>query len=938
MMNRRSYWFLVTLILLTTAVLRLWHIHDYPPGPHYDEAAEVLITRSIAFGGANHFPIVESYQGREALFYYLNAPLFHLIHDGVFTLQISNVFMSLLTIAGTIALGRAMFAGARGRIIGLTAGVLMMWSFPLLLLARQAFRTPTLPLLQTLALLCLWHGLRRGRYGWLIAGGFFGGATLYTYMASRLFPLWLLIGGLLLIALDAGHRRLRLRQGVVFFGALALAAAPMVIYALQKPDIFLGRLYEVTQPGESISLLNSIRIHLRMFFMQGEILLRYNIPGRPYFTWPEGLLLIVGMVVAGWRLLRGRSGALERTAYGLALLSPLMIVPSVISVGGFPPNHMRAIGMVPLVFVLIGVGVERVVSYLTPRPHKLEKEREAFRSPSPFYGEGLGVRFALILLILLGGVLIGRTYFEWATRADLFYDADGDLAAATRWLPGHIKPSTRIYIASQHREHPTVLIANLPDVTWLGTDTLFRPAQTGLVILPRSVSLPDDWAEWLRPYALPDIPSGPDGRPAFEAYELTGISPLPEMDAPPDVVENSALTLLGSRANPIFPGAEGEIMTQWRVEHMLPAADLSPILQVEDDLGHVLARAESAYIQTDRWQRGEVLMQRMAIRIPPGTPPGDYALRMTWVARATERYTPFEDGAVWAQVGQVTILPPVNFPTPQDMGIDTSQSVDLAPGARLLNWHIDHSGSLRPGEDLPLTLDWQGDGVGVNVTFEALLRAADGSEITLWQGQPTRGRYPSSLWREDEIVVDHARWPLPREQAAGTYMLLLRAGDTTVELGTLEIAGIARVLDAPPVDHQIETRLGAALELYGYNQSTCERAQHAVPLPQDGECIQIELIWHALAEVDTDYTVFVHVLDAGGNIVAQRDVMPLDNTYPTSLWAAGEYIADTHSFADLPPGTYRLRAGLYDQATGQRLPVDSSGDFVDLGTVQIGAS
>src|SRR5690606_10079258 len=120
-------------------------------------------------------------------------------------LQISNVFMSLLTIAGTIALGRAMFTGRRGIIIGLTAGVLMMWSFPLLLLARQAFRTPTLPLLQTLALLCLWHGLRRGRYGWLIAGGFFGGAVLYTYMASRLFPLWLLIGGLLLIVLDAGN-------------------------------------------------------------------------------------------------------------------------------------------------------------------------------------------------------------------------------------------------------------------------------------------------------------------------------------------------------------------------------------------------------------------------------------------------------------------------------------------------------------------------------------------------------------------------------------------------------------------------------------------------------------------------------------------------------------------------------------------------------------
>jgi hypothetical protein len=143
------------------------------------------------------------------------------------------------------------------------------------------------------------------------------------------------------------------------------------------------------------------------------------------------------------------------------------------------------------------------------------------------------------------------------------------------------------------------------------------------------------------------------------------------------------------------------------------------------------------------------------------------------------------------------------------------------------------------------------------------------------------------------------------------------------------------VFAAPAVEHQIDMRLGDALALYGYSQSACERAQHAVPLPQGTGCIHIELVWHALAEVDTDYTVFVHVVDTNGNIVAQRDVMPLDNTYPTRLWAAGEYIADTHRFADLPPGEYRLRVGLYDQSTGQRLPVESSGDFIDLGQIRV---
>jgi hypothetical protein len=293
---------------------------------------------------------------------------------------------------------------------------------------------------------------------------------------------------------------------------------------------------------------------------------------------------------------------------------------------------------------------------------------------------------------------------------------------------------------------------------------------------------------------------------------------------------------------------------------------------------------------------------------------------------------PFADGAVWAQVGQVAVLPLVNFPTPQDLGINTNQMTEIAPGARLLAWRIDHSGSLRPGEDLPLTLYWQGDGAQADTTFEALLRAADGSRFVLWRGQPTRGRYPSSRWRDGEIVVDYVRWPLPREQAAGAYTLLLRAADTSVELGSVTVTGIARVFAAPAVDRLLKIGLGDALELYGYNVTVGEGLR---PPPTPDAKLQIDLIWHARAEVETDYTVFVHILDAGGNIVAQRDVMPADNTYSTRLWAAGEYIIDMHTFADLPPGEYSLRAGLYDQATGQRLPVDPSGDYIDLGEIKI---
>ena len=68
--------------------------------------------------------------------------------------------------------------------------------------------------------------------------------------------------------------------------------------------------------------------------------------------------------------------------------------------------------------------------------------------------------------------------------------------------------------------------------------------------------------------------------------------------------------------------------------------------------------------------------------------------------------------------------------------------------------------------------------------------------------------------------------------------------------------------------------------------------------------------------------------------------MPRDNTFPTSLWAPGEYVTDEYAFPPLPPGTYRLRTGLYLQSNGERLPVtppdgESAGDFVWLGEVTI---
>jgi hypothetical protein len=91
-----------------------------------------------------------------------------------------------------------------------------------------------------------------------------------------------------------------------------------------------------------------------------------------------------------------------------------------------------------------------------------------------------------------------------------------------------------------------------------------------------------------------------------------------------------------------------------------------------------------------------------------------------------------------------------------------------------------------------------------------------------------------------------------------------------------------------------------------------------------GQDYTITLYWEVLEPDGRDYTVFVHLLDEQGRLIEQADGPPQDSNYPTSYWAAGEIIADPHTLAgdlSIPPGRYQPVIGLYDPATGQRIPI-----------------
>ena len=99
-------------------------------------------------------------------------------------------------------------------------------------------------------------------------------------------------------------------------------------------------------------------------------------------------------------------------------------------------------------------------------------------------------------------------------------------------------------------------------------------------------------------------------------------------------------------------------------------------------------------------------------------------------------------------------------------------------------------------------------------------------------------------------------------------------------------------------------------------------AHPAAPRPGDG--LELKLFWQGLATMTTDYTVFVHLLDAEGELVAQHDGPPQNGARPTSDWRFEEVVVETRALAlppDLASGAYTLRVGFYELQTMQRLEV-----------------
>jgi len=235
---------------------------------------------------------------------------------------------------------------------------------------------------------------------------------------------------------------------------------------------------------------------------------------------------------------------------------------------------------------------------------------------------------------------------------------------------------------------------------------------------------------------------------------------------------------------------------------------------------------------------------------------------------------------------------------------------------------------------------WLGPLIAIAMALAWTLAFALTAGLVAWQGRmlfPALGAIGLVLAGGMRWKVGGGRWTVG-VLCVGLLALALYMPLAVIRPGYGWVALAPRVAQAS-LGTPVFARYAAAWEqgvvLRGWRLDGAARAGQALP---------VTLTWKSLEPVPRPWTVFVHLVDASGAIVAESNSQPRAGALPFPLWTPGDWIADIHTLplpADLPPGMYELRVGLYrPEKGGQRQKVwaedgGALGDVATVGSVQI---
>lgn len=244
-------------------------------------------------------------------------------------------------------------------------------------------------------------------------------------------------------------------------------------------------------------------------------------------------------------------------------------------------------------------------------------------------------------------------------------------------------------------------------------------------------------------------------------------------------------------------------------------------------------------------------------------------------------------------------------------------------GALQLVGYVSDNTPRAPGESQPVTLYWRVLQPMPRDYALALhlLRRGQATEVGKIDTWPGGGLAPTSQLPIGAIFADSYFIPITSSAQTPSLLWLVvdvwdEAPDNQLPItaasgpATSVVLRVGRTIPAQPLRLAPMRELNIAFE-YGITLLGID------PGP-DGA---FTLYWQTTQPIPGDYTVFVHLLDANGVQVTQKDAPPLNNDWPTSAWTLNQPFADPRQFdiAGLRPGQYTVRLGFYEPTSGARL-------------------
>ncbi|MCD6553299.1 MAG: glycosyltransferase family 39 protein [Anaerolineae bacterium] len=642
-------------IIILAAFLRLYHIHELPPGCNYDQSAYGVDALRIVRG--EEYPIFfESNFGREPLFSYLVAACFLVIGVGPTAIRVASALVGILTVPAAYLLAQELFSEEDGwaRWGGLLAAFGMAISYWDLTFSRMGLRAILVPLCETMTFYLTWRGLRTGSRRVYVGAGIFLGLSLYTYQAARAVPILVLLMVLYHVVLARLSLRRHLLNLILLFAVGLLVFAPLGLYFLRHPgsaSLRIGQTLVVGTGEEKVSeeartLATKLVENLLMFNVRGEDDPRYNLAGRPALNLFLSALFLMGLGVS---LLR-----LRRPLYPFLLTwLAVMLAPAVLAKYG--SNFKRAIGDTPAVALLVTAGalwLWSAIQQVTARLSLLWRHR-------------LRTSAALVLIggFALSGLLVYRDYFlVWGRDPTLFTRMEAGQAAIGEYV-GQLPPDEQIYLSPVPADHQSVVFASgiRPGMkAFNGRRALVLPASPARNVTYIIVPGEDKTSLDRLAAAYPTgsiVAKGPDqyGAPYFLAFRVpAGTAAQISPQYPRQATWEGQIRLLGYDLDTTtYPaGGKMDLTLYWQ--------DLAPMRLSYTVFTHLLgpynpATSGPLWAQDDSepgwrsypttlWSPGEIILDRHTLDIPANAPPGAYQIEIGWYYWVTqERLSVRED-------------------------------------------------------------------------------------------------------------------------------------------------------------------------------------------------------------------------------------------------------------------------------------------------------